>query len=87
MACANDPENKIIKSEPMSAWLITSCGGAIGGGCSPLCVIVDEHVVLHRQLEIWNLLTHPPRNVHKQQQHMSDNRLRNAVAQLQCQCC
>lgn len=28
---------------------------------SPLGVVVDEYVVLHCQFEVWDLLTHPPR--------------------------
>ncbi len=28
---------------------------------SPLGVIVDEYVVFHCQFEVWDLLTHPPR--------------------------
>lgn len=30
----------------------------------PFRVVVNEHVVLHGQFKVWDLLTHPPRQRH-----------------------
>ncbi len=36
---------------------------------SPLGVIINEYVVLHCQFEVWDLLTHPPRESTHKKRH------------------
>lgn len=55
----------LIQHHTVFVQLYTSIWLQVSGKAIPFCVVVNEHVILHRQLKVRDLLTHPTSQRHK----------------------